>query len=65
MSTFNCCLLNGPLKKYRNEPAFMKALEEISVKNTKQMQQVCKPLYKKSEKKRKRRKKERKQNSSD
>lgn len=43
----------GPLKKYRNEPAFMKALEEIWVKSTKQMQQVNKPLYQKSQKKEK------------
>ena len=35
-------------KKWRNELAFMKALEEISVKSTKQVQQVCKPLYQKS-----------------
>ena len=35
-------------KKWRNELAFMEVLEEISVKSTKQMQQVCKPLYQKS-----------------
>ena len=39
----------------------MNALEEISVKNTKQMQQVNKPLYQKSQKKEKEgKKKERK-----
>ena len=49
------------MKKYRNEPAFMKALEVISVKNTKQMQQVNKPLYQKSEKKKKKKEKRKKE----